>query len=373
MSIQIGKIVAEFRKSKGLLQKDLARRAGMCAAQLCQIESGRVSPAFQMVERLAAALGTDVPGLLAVTAKVSAEPVREEPVEIAGLNYVPVRATEPDAARALRLVAESERQRDRLAAARHVPLACSVALSRAGAGLDGAGAAFADALRGELGLGTAPIVDLATVLEFRGFRLQNVRLPKQTQSIAYWDATKGAPLVVLNAAMTDERRRFRLAYELASVCLYVSLGCQRLDESLTQHRFLTDFTAAFLMPGITVREAVAATGIAPGDWTFDSLVAMKCRFAVSAEAFALRLEELGLIVPSLRLNLRDRLRAYYIKHPKAMEPQPKDRLAPVLFSIPGEGGGCSSTSGEGFKPYQCAYENKKARRTGQQSQNDFGI
>ena len=116
MSIQIGKIVAEFRKSKGLLQKELARRAGMCAAQLCQIESGRVSPAFQMVERLAAALGTDVQGLLAATAKVSADPVREEPVEIAGLDYVPVRATEPDAARALRLVAESERLRDKLAA-----------------------------------------------------------------------------------------------------------------------------------------------------------------------------------------------------------------------------------------------------------------
>ena len=323
MSIQIGKIVAEFRKSKGLLQKDLAQKAGMCAAQLCQIESGRVSPAFQMVERLAAALGTDVPGLLAVTAKAAAEPVREEPVEIAGLDYVPVRATEPDAARALRLVAESEHLRDKLAAARHVPLACSVALSRAGAGLDGAGAAFADALRVELGLGTAPIVDLATVLEFRGFRLPTVRLPKQTQSIAYWDATKGAPLVVLNAEMTDERRRFRLAYELASVCLYVSLGCQRLDESLTQHRFLTDFTAAFLMPGITVREAVAATGIGPRDWTFDSLVAMKSRFAVSAESFALRLEELGLIVPSLRLSLRDRLRAYYRKHPKSMEPQPR--------------------------------------------------
>ena len=92
------------------------------------------------------------------------------------------------------------------------------------------------------------------------------------------------------------------------------------------------------------------------------------------EFFALRLEELGLIVPDLRLNLRDRLRAYYKKHPKAMEPQPKDRLAPVLFFAPGEGTWrCSSMSCVRDKICRCSAENKKARRTGQQSQNDFGI
>ncbi|MGN0854938.1 MAG: helix-turn-helix domain-containing protein [Kiritimatiellia bacterium] len=41
-----------------------------------------------------------------------------------------------------------------------------------------------------------------------------------------------------------------------------------------------------------------------------------------AESFALRLEELGLIVPVLRLRLREQLRAYYRAHPDAMEPHP---------------------------------------------------
>jgi len=50
--------------------------------------------------------------------------------------------------------------------------------------------------------------------------------------------------------------------------------------------------------------------------------ARKVRFNVSAEAFALRLEKLGLITPSLRMRFRDELRAYYQSHPKSMEPEP---------------------------------------------------
>ena len=53
-----------------------------------------------------------------------------------------------------------------------------------------------------------------------------------------------------------------------------------------------------------------------------SIVYVKERFGVSAEAFALRLESLGLIAPSLRQKLRDALRAGYAAHPRSMEPHP---------------------------------------------------
>ena len=76
------------------------------------------------------------------------------------------------------------------------------------------------------------------------------------------------------------------------------------------------------MPPLTVRQVVAATGIGPEDWTFSKLVALKGYFGVSAESFALRLEELGLIAPVLRLKLREQLRAYYRANPNAMEPIP---------------------------------------------------
>ena len=44
-------------------------------------------------------------------------------------------------------------------------------------------------------------------------------------------------------------------------------------------------------------------------------------------------EELGLIAPSLRLELREQLRAYYHAHPEAMEPHPSSiPLNPITIA-----------------------------------------
>lgn len=314
------------RRAKGLKQFELARRAEMCAAQLCQIENGRVSPSFQVVERLASALDTDVPGLISGLKGRGGRKKASEGVSASvspSDGYRSCRAIEPDAARAIALIAEEEKRLDGLVAARGVPLACTIALNRARLSYEGAGALLADELRADLGLGTVPVGDLRSILMFRGVRIHSVKLPKATASVLLWNVARGLPVIVLNDGNTRERNLYRLAYELASSCLFVSLGKIPLDESLPQHRFLTDFTAAFLMPGATMRSYVAATGLGPEDWTFDDLVGLKAHFGVSAESFALRLEEFGLISPARRLALRDRLRAYYKSHPKAMEPQPK--------------------------------------------------
>ena len=74
---------------------------------------------------------------------------------------------------------------------------------------------------------------------------------------------------------------------------------------------------------LAVVRAVEAFGIGRGDWTMAKLCGMKSHFGVSAEAFALRLEELGLIEPALRENLRDRLRSRYKACPRSMEPPPR--------------------------------------------------
>ena len=87
------------------------------------------------------------------------------------------------------------------------------------------------------------------------------------------------------------------------------------------------------MPAISVRQAVASTGLAPDEWTFAKIVAIKEYYGVSAESFALRLEELGLIAPALRLELREQFRAYYRAHPEAMEPHPSSiPLNPITIA-----------------------------------------
>lgn len=317
--IDIGERIVAARKAKGLKQFELARRAQIAAAQLCQVENGRINPSFSMVERIAAALDSTIPELIygerrKSLAKSDVEDgLESESVKESG--YVPIRSHEPDAARAIKAL-----EAKASGAGQTVARDCTLVWNKAHVRFEGAGSALAEELRNDLGLGTAPVGDLTSALRYRGVVIVEAKLPKSVVSVALWDTSRKAPAIVLNASATAERRLYRLVYELGSAALYSSLGI-RLDETLEQHRFLTDFTASFLMPGLTVRTCVAATGVSPSDWTLEKVVPLKAYFGVSAEAFVLRLEELGLIMPKLRLALRDRLRAYYKKHPKAMEPQ----------------------------------------------------
>ena len=323
--IDLGEKIVAARKAKGLKQFELARRAQIASAQLCQVENGRVNPSFNMVERIAAALDSTIPELL-YGAKPGAEAkargksaaVVSSPAASEDARFIPIRVAEPDAEKARKAVESALSEPD--ATRPPVAAVCSLAFNKAHLKYEGAGAALAEELRVDLGLGTAPVGDLASALRFRGVMIVVAKLPKPVGSVAFWDVERRSPVIVLNVSATSERRLYRLVYELGSAALYASLGV-RLDESLDQHRFLTDFTAAFLMPGVSVRTCVAATGIAPKDWTLEKVLPLKAYFGVSAEAFVLRLDELGLIRPTLRLALRDQLRRYYKSHPKAMEPK----------------------------------------------------
>lgn len=316
--IDIGEKIAAARKDKGLKQFELAKRAEIAPAQLCKVENGRVNPSFNMVERIAAALDSTIPQLLYGEKRKCARKIDEEDAaeseSVSKSVYIPIRAHEPDAAKAIKaLTADAEGVEQTVAPD------CTLVWNKAHVKFEGAGAALAEELRNDLGLGTAPVGDLASSLRYRGVVIVEAKLPKAVGSVALWDKSRKAPTIVLNLLMTSERRLYRLVYELGSAALYASLGV-RLDESLEQHRFLTDFTASFLMPGLTVRTCVAAIGVSPSDWTLEKALPLKAYFGVSAESFILRLEELGLIAPKLRLALRDKLRAYYKKHPDAMEP-----------------------------------------------------
>lgn len=316
--INIGEKIAAARKDKGLKQFELAKRAEIAPAQLCKVENGRVNPSFNMVERIAAALDSTIPQLLYGEKRKCARKIDEEDAaeseSVSKSVYIPIRAHEPDAAKAIKaLTADAEGVEQTVAPD------CTLVWNKAHVKFEGAGAALAEELRNDLGLGTAPVGDLASSLRYRGVVIVEAKLPKAVGSVALWDKSRKAPTIVLNLLMTSERRLYRLVYELGSAALYASLGV-RLDESLEQYRFLTDFTASFLMPGLTVRTCVAAIGVSPSDWTLEKALPLKAYFGVSAEAFILRLEELGLIAPKLRLALRDKLRAYYKKHPDAMEP-----------------------------------------------------
>ena len=327
--IEIGQIIVGVRKSKGIGQNALAKRAGMTPAQLCQFEKGRVSPTLRTLERIAAALDMTVVELLGGAGGMSTAE-KPETREALPDDYVALRACEPDAAKALKAILPEEEKLSAIEGERGITSACGLALNYAQAKLDGAGEVLAEEVRVALGAGTLPFGDLASCLEYRGVRIYKAKLTGSTPSVSFWNRSRDSLSIVLNVSNTPERDVYRLAYEVGSACLFVSSGFVPLEDSLQEHRFLADFTAAFLMPAVSVRQYVAETGIGREGWSLRALCNLKFRFGVSAEAFALRLEELGFIAPALRIKLRDALRRRYKSRPGDMEPPP--HLRPLDIS-----------------------------------------
>ena len=320
----------------------MAKRLGMTPSQLCKIERGRNGLSGASIRRVSDALGVSIGELMGET---GADEIFCEP-KTAGresCELVPVRRDDSSVSvtgevmEAVMHLSEKER-------------AVSAALSSGGHqsalqllfayGVDEESAELlARDMRNSLGIGCAPVVDLEIVLAMRGVSVVRHEFAKQFQSASAYDLESHRLFIVLNTANTKERNDYRLAYELGAAAVFAMSGFTPVRDDGAVHRLLRRFTAAFLMPEETVRADVARSGIAPDRWNFALLVMMKSHFAVSAEAYALRLESLGLIVPELRKRLRDRLREYYATHPGAMEPQAEDRSYLAIHSELEKGGG----------------------------------
>ena len=322
-----GCAVRRARQAQGLSQVQLAERLGVRPGQLCRLELGRSHPSLRTIERLAAALNTTVERLLAGGQDGLAAPQAEPgPVRTERGDYVLVRqgVQEPemgDAAWKEFLARERDYSRSedavRVNSATVLPLTHPFMHDERGAEV------LARVMRGELGAGSATFADLPGLLEMHNVRLHVLALPKALQSRSFYEPRRRVLSIVVNARATPERQLYRLAYELAYACLFATDGLVTVKEdSPVAHRLARNFAAAFLMPEEAVRLAVSQTGLTPKRWTMAALCALKPRFNVSAEALALRLEALGLIAPTVRMRLRDDLRAYYRKHPRAMEPKP---------------------------------------------------
>jgi transcriptional regulator with XRE-family HTH domain len=60
----LGTRIKALRQERGLLQKQLAEKAGLTASMMSQIESGRLTPTLPTLGKLAGAFGVSVPELL---------------------------------------------------------------------------------------------------------------------------------------------------------------------------------------------------------------------------------------------------------------------------------------------------------------------
>lgn len=338
MAINHGLILQEKRKAKGLTQLMLAKRTGMSTVQLCKIEKGHTSPTLDTVERIAEALGMSLSQLLVNG---------EDELDVAAAAVASANADKMDCSRfiavrvgcdgdavdldALKKILQAENAmvelEDKLGIQHStlLPLIHALQIDTNGAHL------VARSLRCTCAATGGSFTDLAEMLAFWNIRIHRVNMERGVQSRLYFDAENRSFSIVLNRRDTPERHVNRIAYELAWAVVFASTGFKPVRETPLRHRFAREFASEFLMPEESVRFAVLQLGVRPSDWTLDMVCSLKSKFNVSAEAFALRLESLGLIAERLRQKIRDELREYYKTHPKAMEPKPC--LSPLNLNL----------------------------------------
>lgn len=321
-------IIRKLRAERNLFQTELAKRAGMSAAQLCKVERGQHELTTSTLRRIADALDVPVSVLLGEGVSTSDQSVADAASgdklhdEMDEGHYKLVLSSVDGDVSALREIADFEK---RLAAAEErlgVAGQSDIRFAYSYSADERAAELLARDVRSSLGMGSQPRVDVAVVLENAGVRIVKVRRPAVFKSVSFYNCARRTFSIALNASNTRERGMYRLAYELGAMVRFVSNGYATIADEGSGHRFLRSFAAAFLMPEEAVRSIAARLGVAPGGWTMPVLVWTKERFGVSVEAFALRLESLGLIAPALRIALRDELHKRYETHPRSKEPHP---------------------------------------------------
>ena len=193
--------------------------------------------------------------------------------------------------------------------------------------------ALARAVRRAAGIADAVLFDSIELLENKGLRIVAADLPESVDAFALWDAAARNAWIPIRKGATDERQQFRAACVLADVLRFVAEGAREpVADTPWNRRFAREFAASFLMPEGAVREMCYRLGIDEESWTWELLLREKRRYAVSAEAFAYRLEDLGLLRPSLRQTFVRRARAWFDEHGSEPEPSHRQALRHSRFS-----------------------------------------
>ncbi len=320
--IVIGRRVRELRKAKGLLQKQLAASAGMEVPQLWAIENDRNSPSIRTVARIASALSVS-------TADLLREPLPNGPEATASRRTAPYLRTglfdelpimrptgrdaklpKRDAARMAKAIAsaaeaEAKKQTD---VPTSLPLAFPVVLNEGGADQ------LAHFLRAHLDIGSAIVRDVFALFENHGMRiLEDAALTEKLPAVTFYSARRKDFTVVLTKTLNDRpwRKEFVFLTEIGRIFVFASKQFETFTSTDRSRRFAHHFAATFLMPAAAVRTAVYSLRVKPGDWTFELLLRLKDRFRVSAQAFNIRLKELGLITGAKHEEFQQRIADYY--------------------------------------------------------------
>ncbi|HNR99357.1 MAG TPA: ImmA/IrrE family metallo-endopeptidase [Planctomycetota bacterium] len=153
----------------------------------------------------------------------------------------------------------------------------------------------AEMLREQWRLGEQPIESVTSVIEDNGGIVVEVGGEEDVFDGLSGFADDTIPVVVVSPAVSDDRRRFSLAHELAH--LFVDSG--EADQK-TQERIAHRFAAAFLVPAAAVRREL---GEKRRHLDFHELAILKQKHGLSMQAWIMRAADLGIIDEAHARNL----------------------------------------------------------------------
>jgi Zn-dependent peptidase ImmA (M78 family)/transcriptional regulator with XRE-family HTH domain len=258
---ELGRRIRAAREANRMTQDEVASRLGLSRSAVVQIEAGNRSVSSLELDRIAYLFGRDIREFVATS-------FEEEDTLGALFRAQPDVADQPEVVEKLREFMALGREltnlerlvgidRDITTVATYplpVPRSRWEAIQQ--------GDRLADAERRRLGLGVAPLPDLAELLETQGIRTAIVDLPEDVSGLTLSDRSVGL-FVVANRIHHHLRRRFSFAHEYAHVVAdrarfgVVSRASERDD--LVEVR-ANSFAASFLMPEEGVRNFVATLG-----------------------------------------------------------------------------------------------------------------
>ena len=328
----IGSRIKVLRRVHNFTQAELARRIGIRTGPMNALEKGRHIPSGRVLFRLAEVLETSVDSLLGVGAQRGvdsgsqgmplyvAESAESYGISKSGAQWpMAVMASLPDdqaldkTGRAMvdQIIQSFLALEDLCGAQKRAHIPLYVPFSRTTSGVD----MWVQQVRQVLGIGQAVIFDYLELLENAGLRIVICKLPDKIQSMAFYDARNANAFLLVRSGLNVERQLFELIKRLGSIYMYTRrvYGQLLANEAgmLDDLHVARQFAALFLMPTAAVRASVAQLGVKPDGWTYDLLLRIKHRFGVSAQAFLMRLGELGLIDKKGAEELRKFIEAHY--------------------------------------------------------------
>lgn len=349
-----GASLRAIRERRGLRQQELAAAAGLTAPQVSSFEAGARLPSVRTLRRLAASLDTTLDALFAGGTAAASAPAASTPAEagilpgmqdlfrtpeealFAPLAAEGVRRTtrrdaysgrlpgEEDVRRLERRILDYRRLETICGAFRQaaVPLSLPFRLDAEGAEM------LAGRVRESLGLGDSIVHDYVSVLENHGIRVVFLPLAGGIESLSFHDAPTDSAFIAVDDSRTAEKQLFRMAVELAWLYLFAHNGRRPVPEAAeANRRFANLFAACFLLPRAAVLSAAASLGAGRGDWTYRLVLRVKRHFGASAEAFAYRLLELGLLSDAELAGILGEIRRHYAAHRNR---EPGEALPPLV-------------------------------------------